>query len=58
MRDAGLEDDSNNDNNENDSVSTLQSTEEDGLMTDFEALADVDVPDEGHGEVVMEDDDK
>lgn len=59
MRDAGLEDDS-NDNDDDDSVSTLQSTEEDGIMTDFEALADVqlDGQDEGHTEVIMEGDDK
>ncbi|CAB9516882.1 expressed unknown protein [Seminavis robusta] len=53
LRDAGLDDDYENDGS--DSVSTLQSTE-DGIMTDFEALADVEVEDEGQGEVVIDDD--
>jgi hypothetical protein len=56
MQDAGLENGSNDDNDDNDSVSTLHSIEEDGIMTDFEALADVDVPDGGHAEVMMDND--
>ena len=44
LRDAGLEDDDLDNNEESDSVSTLQSTE-DGIMTDFEALADVEAED-------------
>ena len=52
MRDAGLDDDYDDDGS--DSVSTLQSTE-DGIMTDFEALADVEVEDDGHGDLIIED---
>lgn len=47
LMDAGLDDDD-LDGEQSDSVSTLQS--EDGAMTDFEALADVDVEDEAQGE--------
>lgn len=54
LRDAGLEDEY---DDASGSVSTLQSTE-DGLMTDFEALADVDVEDENPGEVVAIEEDK
>jgi hypothetical protein len=53
MRDAGVDDEYDDDGSG--SVSTLQSTE-DGIMTDFEALADVEVEDEGRGELVIEDD--
>ena len=47
LRDAGIEDDL---DDESDSVSTLETTE-DGLMTDFEALADVEVEDATQDEV-------
>jgi hypothetical protein len=53
MRDAEL-DSEYDDAAGSESVSTLQSTE-DGIVTDFEALADVEV-EEGHGELVIEDD--
>lgn len=46
--DAGLEDEY---DDASDSVSTLQSTD-DGMVTDFEALADVEVEDEGQGEAI------
>ena len=55
LRDAGLEDEYDDDGSE--SVSTLQSTE-DGIMTDFEALADVEVEDENPGQVIAIEDDK
>lgn len=54
LRDAGLEDEY---DDASESVSTLQSTEDD-LMTDFEALADVEVEDENPGEAVAIEDDK
>jgi hypothetical protein len=53
MRDAELDGEYDDDGG-SESVSTLQSTE-DGIVTDFEALADVEV-EEGHGELVIEDD--
>lgn len=54
LRDAGIEDDL---DDESDSVSTLETTE-DGLMTDFEALADVEVEDATQDEVFAIQDEK
>ena len=50
LKDAGLEDEY---DDMSESVSTLQSTEE-GIVTDFEALADVEV-EEGTEAVAIED---
>lgn len=55
LKDAGLEDEY--DDEASESVSTLQSTE-DEIMTNFEALADVEVEDENPGEVIAIEDDK